>query len=499
MQFASLRPKETILTSTFASLPVRGVTADLSDKLGPCEMWRHSVGQGGFSPRPLPERAQKGLAKIKPRLVRVFLQEYFDLYPEHGKFNWKLLDAFMDSVAATGAKAVATICFKPRTLYPKIDHDVWEPNDRGEWQRLLYELSKRYSAEKDVVAYWEIANEPNYGDAGGTPFRIRDPQQYAQFYELTAKPIIDACPTAKVGGTSNAWLSEMLSGSPLDDEQPLMGFLDYCRENGTRLDFVSWHAGPDNPAFPGDHAEAIRRRLKGYPKTSPELMVTEWSVLSSRPHALVPHSQDVHEPRFPQLVSVEEMVFEPYHVADVAGAVLDMVEAGVDWSFAYQIFDDFVDLSEWERFLGAVGREAHHREFNELPWRVGFFDWEGNPRPWYFLYLMLNKLDGDRIAASSNHPDMKVLAAYGNRRASCLIVNHDCQGSRDAIAQLRFEHLARGTKYLRAYRIDSNRRWSTEELELIPTESRQVWSTETFHCQVFSPAHSVTLVELEDL
>ena len=52
------------------------VTVDAQAITGPLEIWRHSVGHGGINPQPLPDRVVEGMAKLQPRLVRVFIQEF---------------------------------------------------------------------------------------------------------------------------------------------------------------------------------------------------------------------------------------------------------------------------------------------------------------------------------------------------------------------------------------------------------------------------------------
>src|SRR5690349_2156302 len=69
----------------FADLPRATVTVDLSKDEGPLELWRHAIGHGGVNSHPLPDHVVEGLHKLRPRLIRVFIQEFFDVYPEHGR------------------------------------------------------------------------------------------------------------------------------------------------------------------------------------------------------------------------------------------------------------------------------------------------------------------------------------------------------------------------------------------------------------------------------
>ena len=54
-----------------------------------------------------------------------------------GVYNWAKLDAFLESMAKTGATVLAAIAIKPKVLYPKIDQAIWRPNNVKEWQKLI--------------------------------------------------------------------------------------------------------------------------------------------------------------------------------------------------------------------------------------------------------------------------------------------------------------------------------------------------------------------------
>ncbi len=159
------------------------ITVRPQEQLGPLELWRHTIGHGGINPLPLPDRVVRGTAALEPRLVRIFIQEFFQVYPDHGRFDWSRLDPYMDALARTGAHVVAAITIKPPPLYPTIDHNLWRPTDVGEWQAVIRALVQRYSVEKPIVTHWEIGNEPDIGEAGGSPYRIQDPAAYAEYYE----------------------------------------------------------------------------------------------------------------------------------------------------------------------------------------------------------------------------------------------------------------------------------------------------------------------------
>src|SRR5437870_5800406 len=82
----------------FSAVPQVEVKVDASEVLGPLELWRHCICQGGVSPTPLPNRIVEATRKLRPRLIRVFIQEFFRIYPEHGRFDWGRLDPYMEAM-----------------------------------------------------------------------------------------------------------------------------------------------------------------------------------------------------------------------------------------------------------------------------------------------------------------------------------------------------------------------------------------------------------------
>jgi xylan 1,4-beta-xylosidase len=452
----------------FTSLPVTEVTIDLKQSQGPLELWRHTLGVGGINPKPLPPDVVAGAAKLKPRLVRIFIQEFFSVYPEAGRFDWSRLDPYMDALDKTGAKVVAAITIKPKPLYPKIDQSIWMPNDVAQWQRVISELVKRYSLDKPVVTYWEIGNETDIGENGGCPYLIKDVKDYVEYYRMTIEPIVKTFPKAKVGGTAVA-----SAGSDY-----LPSFIKVCADAKIRLDFVSWHRYDDDPR---QHARLVTRYRKlldeKFPGRRPEMLVTEWS--------------KGFEP-----VSVEEQAFDSRRAAITAASIIDMTDAGVDWTFYYHLNDQTAYWADFEPFFANPRIMYHH--WDETPHRFGLFGVNGEVRPQYFVYQMLSRMPATRVRATWKDDGLRVLASTDDKRTAALLVNFALAGSADRVAALRFAGLTGGAKTLRTWRIDQTRPWDTKTLELRPLEQREVDVRPEFALQLHCPADSVLMVVLED-
>jgi xylan 1,4-beta-xylosidase len=449
----------------FADLPRATVTVDLSKDEGPLELWRNAIGHGGVNSHPLPDRVVDGLHKLRPRLVRVFIQEFFDVYPEHGRYDWSRLDPYMDALDRTGAKVVAAITIKPRPLYPKIDPAVWRPNDVKEWQQVIAAMVKRYSVERQIITYWEIGNETDIGENGGCPYLIPDAEQYAEFYRMTIEPILATFRGARVGGPAVA-----NAGGDL-----LPKFIERCRADHLRLDFISWHLYSDDPDRHAALVEKYRKLLEPFGDTRPEMLVTEWN--------------KGFDP-----VSVEEMAFDPRRAAAAAACMLAMTDARVDWSFYYHAWDQTCYLDEFRPFFRDPNIMYHH--WNEVPHRFGLFGVAGEARPQYFVYQLLTRMRGDRVPAMSDEKDLRTLASRSGEDSTVLLVNYGRPRSQDRLATIRWTGLAPGRRMLTVFRIDQRRAWSDETLELKPAERREVDVREAFTMQAFCPADSVSLVTL---
>jgi len=456
---------------TWEDLPteVTDVTIDVAPTGEPLELWRHSLGHGEVNWLPLPDRVVEGVRRLRPRLIRIFIQEFFQVYRGSGRFDWSRLDPYMEAMAATGAKVVAAITIKPKALYPEIDQSVWRPRDVGEWQNVIRELVLRYSVQRNIITHYEIGNEPDIGEDGGCPYLITDPADYGEYYAMTARAVLEACPEARVGGPALANAHHKL----------LPGLVDYCRRTGTRLDFVSWHLYSDSPAKHAECVRMARRVLEGAGGPRPEMFVTEWN------GALVGK------------VSVQEQACAPRRAAVVAAGILDMKEAGLDRSFYYHIWDQTCFPDDFAPFFSSRGVANMARHWNEMPHRLGLFGVSGEVRPQYFVYWMLSRLGEQRLAVEAP-PELRALAGRSEERIGVFLVNQDADQAQARIVNLRFHNLSPGLKSLTVHRVDGDRLWRPRALELRPVEQRDVCTGRDFECQVLAPADSVAAVWLAD-
>jgi hypothetical protein len=461
--------------------PVSKVRIACDAPEGALEWWRHALSHGGISPDPLPPVVVNGLRQLKPRRIRIFLQEFFDIYPDHDTFNWAILDPHMDSLAALGVEVVAAITIKPTALFPTVDHASWRPADVGEWQRLIHALVTRYSVERKLVTHWEIGNETDIGEDGGSPYLIPGAAEYAEFYRMTIEPILDAFPEAKVGGPAACWI----------DNEPLPGFVEECKTQGTQLDFISWHLYSSDP---DKHAWGIRRAhelLEDYPGQKPELFITEWA-------RGFPHGVTAEDPATSHPLSIEEDTFDGRSASTTAAIALAMLDAQVDWAYYYHVWDQACNPDNFQRFFSDAGVANMVRHWNEVPHRFGMFGVNGTARPTYFVFQMLGQLGEERLPVTSNEPNLHQLAARDASSHGVMIVNHRAEGGADHVVEVEFANVTPGRKRIVITRIDDSQRWDVDTLQLKPVEVRDTFAPATFQMQAWCPRDSVTLVRLED-
>ncbi|MGC8834618.1 MAG: GH39 family glycosyl hydrolase [Armatimonadota bacterium] len=357
------------------------VTVDFSKPIGTLEMDKMCLGQGGLSEEPMWADRIPEIRALKPRLIRLFVQEYFDLLPGRGRYHFDLLDRSVDTILAAGAKPFMCLCFKPRALFPEINQDVVEPNDYGEWERLIFNLVKHYQERGSGIRYWEIANEPDIGEDGGCPYRFK-PEAYVRYYQHTAAAILRADPNAYVGGPALASVR-----SPI-----LPALLDAAAGNGAPLHFISWHIYTNDPSAVRGTIEYAKNLLAKYPSLKPETFLNEWNMDLMNPPL---------DPRF-----------QPCYIAEV---IWQMLDAGLDFSCYYQIRDWHIDPDKFSRFMSPQGTAFMARFWNRRPQFLGLFDYQNRIRPAYFAFKLLSRLSGTRLSLVSSRSSIHGFAAFDEK------------------------------------------------------------------------------------
>ena len=202
-------------------------------------------------------------------------------------------------------------------LFPETNDSIVEPKDYTAWEELVFSLVKHYRDRGAGIRYWEVGNEVDIGESGGTPYRFQ-PESYVRYYRHTTAAILRADPEARVGGPALASVQ-----SPI-----FPALLDACATKKTPLHFVSWHLYNSSPAAIRGTIDYAYGLLKRHPDLQPETFLDEWNMDLFNPPL---------DPRF-----------QPCYVAET---VWQMKDAGLDWSCYYHLRDYYVSYDTFSKLL----------------------------------------------------------------------------------------------------------------------------------------------------
>ncbi|MDQ1484281.1 MAG: xylan 1,4-beta-xylosidase [Actinomycetota bacterium] len=399
------------------------------------------------------------LTALRPRYMRVSIQEFLRVSPGPGGYDWSRADAYLEAFARTGAQLVVSFNLKPSWLFPSVDHEQWRPTDTKAWRTLIGDVVRRYSVERSWVSHWEASQEPDIGELGGTPFKIVDARDYWGFYMDFADVIEAVAPEAKIGGPGVAF-------GPT--AEPLPGFVALCKERGTRLDFVSWHLYKNAPER-HTQAVAFARNLLNELSPIPQLMLSEWNSGFSP-------------------INVVETSNDPAYDALVAANLLEYFDSGADSTFLYHAFDQAGDPADFSGWFSPDSAENVRKAWSDSPLRLGILSEDGSPRGRYFVYQALADLGTDRVSATCSDT-LRALAARTTSATRILIVNADIDGGGDRLVNLNISGIRPGRARFSHARLDGSSGWRV-------LEGRDVYIEDRWMTDLLIPSDSVTQVSL---
>jgi len=351
---------------------------DFSKPGEPLNIDQIALGQGGLSAEPIWADRMPEIRILHPRVIRLFIQEYFDLMPAPGQYDWHKLDPAVDLIRQTGATPLMTIAFKPKALFPAIDDSVTDPSDYAAWEDLIAAMVSHYKERGSGIVYWEVANEPDIGERGGCPYQFT-PEGYVRYYRHTAAAIRRADPSAKVGGPALA-----------NPESPILpALLNAVETDHLPLDFISWHIYNSDPLKIRATIERKKELLKQFPNLHPETFLDEWNMALTHPPG--------------------DLAFQPSFIAETAW---QMKDAGLDYSCYYHIRDYHVRTGIFGRFMSPHGNAEMTKWWNRMPQYDGLFDFQNHVRPSYFAFLLLARLTGRRMPVVSSSTTLHGFATF---------------------------------------------------------------------------------------
>lgn len=171
-------------------------------------------------------------------------------------------------------------------------YNIYPPKDFKKWAEICEHIIMHYNygwadGFNMDIKHWEIWNEPdNEPEICDNPMWKGTKEQFFEMYDITSKHLKKCFPDIMVGGyascgfyaISNKDFSETAHSSSrvgyfIDF---LNEFLSYAKENGSVLDFFSWHsyAGISDNVMYADYA---RKKLDSYEFNNAEIYLNEWN------------------------------------------------------------------------------------------------------------------------------------------------------------------------------------------------------------------------------
>lgn len=365
------------------------LVVDASRSLGKIDLTRYALGQGGFSSKSMIKGVIPQITQLHPQTIRLFVMNYFTIYPRHNEYNYATFDKAVRAILATGAKPILCICLKPKVLFPKLDQKIVYPSSWQEWESLLAHLARHCVENHLDIGFWEIGNEVNIGENGGSPYLFQ-PQSYLTYYSHTVNAIRRADPQAKVGGPA---LATWNHGPLLGKNTPILdALITYCGKGKAPLDFISWHLYDNNPELFRKEIREVRAMLGKYTALkNVETILDEWNMSLVKP--------------------VMNPYFQPAFVMETT---YEFWKEHLSRSGYYQIKDMYFDPSQFT-FLSSRERDYTNHFFNEMPYYLGLFDTEGRVRPAYYAMKILSLIKGERLAMSGTGPEVKGFAVRNKK------------------------------------------------------------------------------------
>lgn len=352
-------------------------------------------------------------------------------------YDLLLAYGMMPECIATNKNATSCVS-KNKTRYKGKLINTSTPVDYKLWEEICYEYTKhiveRYGV--DVVSKWHIQcfNEPDipeffmsYIPRENVHERVTE---YCKLYTAFANGILKACDKLVIGGPALAHFHEFLGP-----------FLDYIKETGTRLDFVSMHnyagmsVGKLNcglEKFSVDRWMKIQQDymdlLEHHGFSDTELIVDEWGMSA---HGFF----NVEE--CPSFIARETEVFSSYYVK----LIYKILEKG--WNFSKLI----------------ICLSGQHEMVTDFSGFRNFFTLNFFAKPIYNAHILASRLHEGLLDASSDNENVFVIPTKSEDGKYAVLLNYssDCfeEDIPDIKNELKFDADISGKK-VTVWCIDKN-------------------------------------------
>lgn len=418
------------------------ITIDISSPQGNLNpsLWRN-LAQGGEEPTDMIGPVLPLVRQLQPELIRVdHLFDYYKVYQGPNNYDFSQLDKVINSILLTGAAPLLSLSYTTADM-AKNSQNAGEPKDWNQWHQLVLATARRYSVEKDIPnIYYEVWNEP---DLFGGWHYAKSPS-YSTLYLQTARAVA-------AGAGSSA---HKIGGPAITGFYPnwITSLLKLAINNNLRLDFLSWHRYSKNIGDFLKDFDKLNLILTDYPQySSIERLITEIGPNSEPDPDYDNHLSGIH------LLSL---------TTQIAGKVHRI--------FPFEIVDGPSPRSGKSPGWGLIS----HPNFGAAV------------KPRFNAIKLLNKLTGQRLAATGDGSWVTSLATQDGSITRILLVNYDPRNTHLETAPLTLTGLTPGQYQLTTTSYSVNNKASTKQITI---------STFRYATEIYLDANSAVLLELSPI
>lgn len=357
------------------------IKINFSQSQGILPTYQHGFSQGGESQMPVDgyfETAMNTISNLSPRYIRIdHIYDYYHVYQLQPDgtiiYNWTEIDRIVDTIFTTGAEPLISLSYMPVELGKQ---GVYGPPSNYEtWENLVHETVYHFNIERGLnIQYWEVWNEPNL-----PKFWNGTLDEYLKLYRATAEGALRADSSIKIGGASTASKQFTWSSSQITENNWVSALVDYVEEHDLPLDFLSWHLYDKEPENYRSNIERHQSWVKNI-DPRPALFLTEWNWQG--------RTDPAHD--------------NGETISYTAAVLATLIDTPLDQAYFFEPIDGAL---EFEGFWGLL--------------RAG-----STPKPIFYAFQLLNRLNGQYFAVDSNHPQVGAIATQNNDKITIAVWNN---------------------------------------------------------------------------
>lgn len=389
-----------------ASIPKANIIVKTEKSMGEINTSWSNFSQGGEEPPPMLEKTIDKMKKLSVRYIRLdHIYDSYDIVKKNNNgfvFDFSILDKTVEDILQMGALPFFSLSYMP-PVFTNDGSVISVPDDWNNWKDLVRATIEHYSSRFGMNltnVYYEVWNEPELPQFGS--WKLTGHKDYKLLYFYAAEG-------AKLAKYTNKFF---LGGPAVGSFYPdwISKFADYIIQNNLRLDFYSWHRYHKNPHIFINDAQGIRKILNHYPdlKDVP-LVLSEWGIDSSNN----------------TLTNSNQSAAFTVHSAS-------KFQKNIDLAFNFEVKDGPPPSG------GNWGLLTHEKNNPPLA-----------PKPKYYAFQALNKLEKNRVEIVGTNYFIDGLAAKTDNKITVLLANYDKEGKNTENVPVTFTGLSNGSYKLK--------------------------------------------------